>query len=70
MLFKHIATFATFALGAISAIAAPTANANTAELVKRDQPQSIPQIFAGATTSLTPLTQELRKLLISTFAMN
>ncbi|KAI0084942.1 hypothetical protein BDY19DRAFT_909385 [Irpex rosettiformis] len=62
MLFKHIATFATFALGAISAIAVPTVNTNTAELVKRDQPQSIPQIFAGATTSLTPLTQELQGL--------
>lgn len=60
MLFKSIATFATFALSAVSVFAAPSAQPETAVVAKRDTPASIPQIFASATTSLTPLTGQLR----------
>lgn len=60
MLFKSIAIFATFALSAVSVFAAPAGDATTGALVKKAQPQSLPQIFAGATQSLTPLTQQLR----------
>ncbi|KAI0821074.1 hypothetical protein BC629DRAFT_422126 [Irpex lacteus] len=62
MLFKSIATFATFALSAVSVFAAPTGDAEAGALVKKAQPQSLPQIFAGATQSLTPLTQQLQGL--------
>lgn len=60
MLFRSIATFATFALSAVSVIAAPAAEVNGVALVKKATPASIPQIFADATTSLTPQTQALR----------
>ncbi|KAI0339266.1 hypothetical protein BDW22DRAFT_1347820 [Trametopsis cervina] len=62
MLFRSIATFATFALSAVSVIAAPAPEANGAALVKKATPASIPQIFADATTSLTPQTQALQAL--------
>ncbi|KAI0090641.1 hypothetical protein BDY19DRAFT_724369 [Irpex rosettiformis] len=62
MLFKTIATFATFVLSAVSVIAAPTGDAEASALVKKAQPQSLSQIFAGATQSLTPLTQQLQGL--------
>ncbi|KAI0691196.1 hypothetical protein BC835DRAFT_1417311 [Cytidiella melzeri] len=62
MLFRSIATLATFALSVVSVIAAPAANADAAALVKKADPQSIPEIFAGATTSLTPLTEQLQGL--------
>ncbi len=67
MLFKSIATFATFALSAVSVFAAPTGDAEAGALVKKAQPQSLPQIFAGATQSLTPLTQQLRTYCASAF---
>ncbi|KAI0695250.1 hypothetical protein BC835DRAFT_964840 [Cytidiella melzeri] len=70
MLFKSIATFATFALSVVSVIAAPAANVDNAVLVKKAQPQSIPQIFAGATTSLTPLTQQLQGLTASDLSVD
>ncbi|KAI0821061.1 hypothetical protein BC629DRAFT_1434990 [Irpex lacteus] len=60
--FKTIATFATFALSAVSVFAAPAGDAETGALVKKAQLQSLPQIFAGATQSLTPLTQQLQGL--------
>ena len=60
MLFSTIATFATFALSAVSVFAAPTGETETSALAKKAQPQSLSQIFAGATQSLTPLTQQLR----------
>lgn len=63
MLFKSISTFAIFALGAVSVFAAPSANpAAEAGLTKRDNPASVPQIFADATTNLTPLTAQLQGL--------
>ncbi|KAI0758266.1 hypothetical protein BC629DRAFT_1444243 [Irpex lacteus] len=62
MLFKPFAIFATFALSAISTIAAPVAEAETAALVKKAPAKSLSQIFADATTSLTPLTQQLQGL--------
>ena len=64
MLFKTIATFATFALSAVSVLAVHTGQTEASALVKKAQPQSLPQIFAGATQSLTPLTQQLRAYLI------
>ncbi|KAI0773418.1 hypothetical protein BC629DRAFT_1441627 [Irpex lacteus] len=60
MLFKPFAIFATFALSAISIFAAPVAEADTTALVKKAQPKSLTQIFADATTSLTPITQQLQ----------
>jgi hypothetical protein len=60
LFFKSIAVFATFALSAAFALAAPATEADTTALVKKAQPSSIPQIFSGATASLTPLTQQLR----------
>lgn len=62
MLFKPFAIFATFALSAISTFAAPVADAEAGALVKKDTPKSLSQIFADATTSLTPLTQQLQGL--------
>ena len=59
MLFKSIATLATFALGAVSVFAAPAAEPEAALVKKQSTPASIPQIFADATTQLTPLTQQL-----------
>jgi hypothetical protein len=66
LFFKSVAVFATVAFSAISAFAAPTAEADTTALVKKAQPSSIPQIFAGATTSLQAPTKELRAYTIIT----
>ncbi|KAI0091951.1 hypothetical protein BDY19DRAFT_569740 [Irpex rosettiformis] len=62
MLFKPFAIFATFALSAISTLAAPAVDTEPATLVKKATPKSLSQIFADATTSLTPLTQQLQGL--------
>jgi hypothetical protein len=62
LFFKSIAVFATVALSAVSVFAAPTAEADSTALVKKAQPSSIPQIFAGATTSLAAPTKQLQGL--------